>query len=164
MARADTEDQVAAVIPGAVPSETLEERYQHSMMTLAERFMAADNESPPPPPVLLPNHPWARTIIKWIVGGAFFLGVLYAGVTLAVRNNTAAIKDHDALPMHDVAAKELREMTADLAGVKRDVGEIKKAQTSISQGIEALKKERVEELKEELRLERRRNRRNVRSD
>lgn len=165
-----TGDLVASVIDtaaGAAPGQSLEERYKRSMIDLADHLRSGNgngnggNGHGPDGTLdkMLPRHPWLRAITKFGVVGAFTAGVAYGGVHLAIKNNEKAIETHAEKPMHDAAAEQFSKLESSVSSVSEDVSDIKDKQSDIAGGIEQLKQERVEQLKEELRLERYRNRR-----
>jgi uncharacterized protein (DUF342 family) len=84
----------------------------------------------------------------------------YKVLQATVADHEKRIEAHEASPMHPGTSKEMTEMKGDMKNIKEDMDHITNAQRAISVGIDELKKERVEELKEELKDERRRNRLN----
>lgn len=158
-----TGDLVANVIDtaaGAAPGDSLEQRYKRAMIDLSDHLRnGSGDDGGDPPRAMLPGHPWLWRIGKALLVGTFIAGIAYGGMRMAVSRNEKAIEDHGDLPMHDAAAEQFSEIKTTVDSVKHDVGAVREEQEKISKGIEQLNKERVEELKEELRVERYRNRR-----
>ena len=96
-----------------------------------------------------------------LLGSGGIVASYFATEALAKRN-AEDIDDHGAKGMHDGAAEQLDELDEKIDDLEGDVEDIAKTQGIIVEGIESLKREKVEDLKKELEAERRRNRRRER--
>lgn len=98
-----------------------------------------------------------------LLGSGGIVASYFATEALAKRN-AEDIEDHGSKGMHDGAAEQLDEVHEKIGDLEGDVEDIAKTQTIIVEGIESLKREKIEDLKAELEAERRRNRRRRRDE
>lgn len=94
--------------------------------------------------------------------GGGSVGIFYA-TEARTKTNEAAIEKHGAAPMHEAANERFINVENRVGVVEKAVGEIKTGQKAIKDGIDELKEEQVDDLKDKLKeaerkLERRRNR------
>ena len=119
----------------------------------------------PPPPGPREYEIQAANLLKLVNGskrnkvlGAALVLLLGSGGIVASYFATEALAKRNANDIEDNSTR-IEEVHEKVSDIEDDVDDISKSQVIIVEGIESLKREKVEDLKKELEDERRRNRR-----
>jgi len=91
---------------------------------------------------------WTKLLFWGVLGCLAALGSWALVVHDTMKEHAHELEVHESLPMHTAAVKEVRQ-------IRQQVDTVEAQQRKIAQGIEQLKKEQVDDLKEELREARR---------
>ncbi|KKM01816.1 hypothetical protein LCGC14_1790670 [marine sediment metagenome] len=94
------------------------------------------------------KHNWSTVIIAIIAALTAGFGS-YKAYQAKTNSNEKAIIQHDNKPMHDDAARKFEIIKVQVVKVESELRGVQVGQATIQEGINELKKEKVDELKKE---------------